>query len=101
MLVEEKMEKMEVMNNFAKKLEMSGYSNEQRVEIVTCGAKGHTNRNMRLGKAHREAWETSAARDIKKLTGKAKWYKQSKGNQQLKDNKPQGGEGADRPRGKK
>ena len=66
--------KMEIMETYAEKLKKSGYSNNQVIDILTSGIVGYQRRKERLGKTHREAWETESEREMKKLTGKSTWY---------------------------
>ena len=63
-------EKLDALNTYCTKLDKSGYANRQIVDTITSGVKGHAERRARLGKEHREGWETEEARDMKKLTGK-------------------------------
>lgn len=68
-------------------------SNQQAVEIITSGVVGYHRRKERLGKVHREGWETSEQRELNKLIGKSTWFKKSRNldtkRKQLTKKKPQ------------
>ena len=48
---------------------------KQAAEIVTSGIVGFHSRKRRLGKVHREGWETTEQREMDKLVGKSTWFK--------------------------
>ena len=71
-------DKLEIMEKYCEKLKRSGY-NKQVVIIITSGVQGYTRRKERLGKLHREGWETASLRESKKLSGKLNWFKNKLG----------------------
>lgn len=67
-------DKKKILYAYTRKLKKSGYSNQQSIDKVTSGAVGYQRRNKRLGKVHREGWETCEVREINKLVGKSTWF---------------------------
>ncbi len=60
--------KVQIMNTYSRKLKKSGYSNAQCMEIITSGVIGYNRRKSKLGKVHRDGWETEDQRELRKLT---------------------------------
>ena len=67
---------MHIINTFDAKLETSGYSKAQRLEIIESGLVGYRRKVERQGgQRHRRGSDTKAERLKKKLSGKTSWYK--------------------------
>ena len=73
-----KEEKKEILNTYSRKLRRSGYSNKQVVGIITSGVVGHARRHTKLGKEHRESWESADERELRRLTVKSTGFKSGK-----------------------
>ena len=64
------------MNQFSKKLEVSGYNQMQRRDIIESGVIGYERRVERQnGQRHRRCVDTKKERQVRKLTGKNTWFK--------------------------
>ena len=68
--------KLEILNNFDNKLEVSGYDARQRRDILESGVVGYKRKIERQeGVRHRKNTDTKGERLAKKLCGKTTWYK--------------------------
>ena len=84
-------ERNEIVENFIKRLQISGYSVKQVKEIIESGLKGYESKKERSEKEgkplYRAAKKSLASRQKKKLLGKTNWYKDKKTKMCLKDGK--------------
>ena len=75
-------EKIKVVNNYSKKLFVSGYNRKQSKEIIVSGIRGFKNKKKRAAaegrSIYRRAATTLKSRLRKKLTEKTNWYKRKR-----------------------
>ena len=81
-LVDEE-EKRKIVDEYAQKMLNSGHKLEQVRSMVMSGLKGYEKKRRRCqapggGPFHRSAKESSRSRKLKKLTGKANWFRSKK-----------------------
>ena len=75
-------ERNEVVEQFVKRLKISGYGDKQVKDIIESGLKGYESKKERAEKEgrplYRAARSSLASRQKKKLLGKTNWYKEKK-----------------------
>ena len=74
----------EILSKFMKKMRKSGYNSKVRRNVLLAGLKGYYNmvKEEESGgrKVNRPRWEGAGARRLKKLGGKANWFKRKSKN---------------------
>ena len=76
-------ERNQMIDEFQKKLQISGYNKIQQKEIIESGLVGYKRRlNRQGGIKHRRSRDTEKERHRKKILGKSTWFKKKRDNKE-------------------